>query len=229
MAKKGSAWTSGLAVNLVSNLIAVIVGTVVTYFSHEGSAWVKPVLFGGGAWCITFVSILVFRLSRLIPRRTAPMDTENVHRRIRDWLDKFNLTVRSVDSEDSFFFFIVTTDGGKKISVSRQRGQFSDYIWVKGLITAGEEEKKDLEAMDEDERLYARLAIQLELSRAVMGYKAETDILRELTIFKRIPITPQLNEEEIFNVMWEIEAMLGSIFTVGAMAIHRSKIRLKAL
>jgi hypothetical protein len=226
MAKKGSPWTSGLAINLISNLIAFIVGAVVTYFSHEGSAWVKPVLFGGFAWLLTFCSILAFRLSKQIPRRIEPIDTENVHRRIRDWLDRFNLTVKRVDLDDSFFFFIVTTDGGKRISVSRSNGQFSDYIVVKGLITAGEAEKNALKALNDDELTAARLAIQLELSRAIMGYKAEVDVLQEITIFKRIPITTQLNEEEIFNAMWEVEAMLGSIFTVGAMAIHRNKVRI---
>ena len=219
-----SNWRSGLVINLVSNLISLIVGGIVTYLSHDGSMWVKPVLFGGAAWLITFCSILAFRVMKNLPARIEPLTTGNVHRKIRDWLDKFNLTVKSVNDEDSYFFFIVTTDGGKKVSVSRTRGQFNDYVFVKGLITLSDEEKKELESFNDDERIAMKLAIQLELSRAVMGYKTE-NILHELTIFKRIPISPALSEEEIFSLMWEVEAMLGSIFTVGAMAIHRHRMR----
>ena len=188
--------------------------------------WVKPVLFGGAAWLITFCSILAFRVMKSLPIRVEPLTSDNVHRKIRDWLDKFNLTVKSVNDDESYFFFIVTTDGGKKVSVSRSKGQFSDYILVKGLITASDEEKKDLESLSDDERTTAILAIKLELSRAVMGYRSD-NVLHELTIFKRIPITPSLSEEEIFNVMWEVEAMLGSIFTVGAMALLRHRMRNK--
>ncbi len=219
-----SNWRSGLAINLVSNLISLIVGGIVTYLSHGGSMWVKPALFGGAAWLITFCSILAFRAMKQMPTRVEPLTIDNVHRKIRDWLDKFNLTVKSTNDEESYFFFIVTTDGGKKVSVSRSKGQFSDYILVKGLITLSDEEKKELESFNDDERVAMRLAIQLELSRAVMGYKTE-NFLHELTIFRRIPITPALSEEEIFNLMWEVEAMLGSIFTVGAMAIHRHRMR----
>jgi hypothetical protein len=219
-----SNWKSGLAINLISNLISFIVGGIVTYFSHDGSAWVKPFLYGAVAWLVTFASILLFRVMKNMPSRVEPITISNIHRRIRDWLDKFNLTVKSVNDEESYFHFIVTTDGGKRVSVSRSKGQFSDYVLVKGLITISEEEKKLFRAFSQDELTAARLAIQLELSRAVMGYKTD-NILEELTVFKRIPISSTLTEEEVFNLMWEVEAMLGTLFTVGAMAIHRHNIQ----
>ena len=96
-----------------------------------------------------------------LPKRPDPVTHENAGRRIRDWLDEFNLTVKNIHDPDSDFFYIVTTDGGKKISISRNTNQFSDYI-----------------------------------------------------------ITPTLNAEETLRVMWEVEAMIGSIFCVGAMGQH---------
>jgi len=49
---KGSNWTSGLAINLLSNLIAFLVAAFATYLSRDGSVWVKPLLCGGalGYW-----------------------------------------------------------------------------------------------------------------------------------------------------------------------------------
>jgi hypothetical protein len=226
---KTSIWTSGLAINLVSNAIAFTVGGIVTYLSHDGSAWVKPLLCGAGAWLLTFCSILAFRISKNLPVKNRPMDATNVQQRIRDWVDKFNMTVKSVKDEESHFFFIVTTDGGKKVSISRRKDQFSDYILVKGLISASAEEKTVLDAFTDDEKIAARLAITLELSRAVMGYKSDHDVLESITVFKRIPITHSLHEENIFSLVWEVEAMLGSIFIVGAMAAHRHRVKAQSI
>jgi hypothetical protein len=226
---KSSTWSSGLAINFISNLIAGIVAFVVTYLSHDGSAWVKPLLCGAGAWLLTFCSILAYRISKNLPVKTKPIDAGNVQQRIREWVDKFNLTVKSVKDENSYFFFIVTTDGGKKVSIVRTKDQFSDYILVKGFFKAENDDRALLESLSEDEKTTARLAINLELSRAVMGYKSEKSVLDDITIFKRIPITPSLHEEHIFSLVWEIEAMLGSIFSVGAMAIHRHKVRTQEL
>lgn len=222
MSKK-SDWLSGLAINLVSNLIALIVGGIVTYFSHEGSAWVKPLLFGGAAWLITFCSILAIRFMSRLPKKSDPVTQENIGRKIRDWLDEFNLTVKSVHDPDSDFFFIVTTDGGKKISISRSIKQFSDHLFLKALVNPSDEEKKLIEQLSSDEKIDYKLAMQLELSRAIIGYKTD-NFFEGLTIFKRIPITSTLTAEEILNGIWEVEAMLTSIFVMGASSIHRHNV-----
>jgi hypothetical protein len=224
--KSESNWSSGLVVNLVSNFIAAIVGGIVTYFSHEGSVWVKPLLFGGVAWLITFCSILAVRFMRRIPSKVDPVTVENVKRRIRDWFDDFNLGVKTVQDDDTYFGFLVTTDNGKKIAVIRSKKITPNHLIVRGLITLSEEERKIISGLTDDEKTAMRLAIQLELSRAVIGYTTQ-DILEELTIFKSIPITESLTAEEIINTIWTVEATLNSIFIVGAMNIHRHNINEK--
>jgi hypothetical protein len=99
---------------------------------------------------------------------------------------------------------------------------------VRGKLTATPEDVAVMATFNEDEKTSARLAIQLELSRAVMGYITDKGMLEDLTIFKRIPITHGLNEEEIFKLMWDVEAMICSIYTVGAMASHRHKLKTQA-
>ena len=205
---KNSPWSQGLTTNLVSNGIAGIVGLTVTYLTHEGSGWIKPILFGGAAWLITFCSILAYRISRSLPPRVKPIDAKNVHLQIRDWLDRFNMTVQTISASESEFVFVVTTVGGKKISITRGGSSWGDYMVLRGLVTAGEQEKKAFALLTEDELKATRLAIQLELSRAVMGYKSEKDVLDEITVFKNIPITPTLTEEDLFGAIWKVEAML---------------------
>lgn len=213
--------TSGLAINLISNLVATVVGAVVTYLQHEGSAWVKPLLFGGAAWITTFCSILAVRIMRRIPKRADPITQENVGRRIREWFDEFGLTVRTVHEPDSSFGYVVTTDGGKRIAVSKNKtGQFSDYIQVQASINPTDEEKQNIAKLSEDEKTAIGLAIKLELSRAVMGYKAP-NIFEEIVVFRRIPITPQLTTEDLFNAIWDVEAILNSLFTVASLGWHR--------
>src|SRR5271154_39065 len=93
---KTSIWTSGLWINLISNLISLAVGGLVTYLQHDGSAWVKPLLFGASAWLITFISLLAIRFMRRMPPRVEPITYDNVGRTVRDWMDDLNLTVKSV-------------------------------------------------------------------------------------------------------------------------------------
>jgi hypothetical protein len=222
-----SLWTSGLVINLTSNVIGLAVGAAVTYFTHQGAGWVNPVLCGGAAWLLTFCLILAFRASRHIPKRAELIDEANIQTRLRDWLDKYNFTVKNTHTEECHFFFIVTTEGERKISISRQKGQLSDYLFVKGLISSSAEEMESIKSFTDDEKRSLRLSMFLEMSRAVMGYKTEKDVLEEITVFKRIPISSKLKLEEIINVVWEIEAMLTTLLLLQSAATFRSKMRTK--
>jgi hypothetical protein len=217
-----SVWASGLAINLTSNLIAVIVGGTVTYFSHQGSTWVKPLLFGGMAWLVTFISILAVRFMRRMPPRVELVTPDNIGSKIRNWLDEFSITVQNLNNPDFYFLFIVTING-KKISIFRSNKMFTDYIEFSSLVTLSEEEKREISNWSEDKKNATKLAVQLELSRAIMGYKFD-DMFDTLSIFRRIPITPTLTAEEIFKEIWAVEAMLGSIAAVIAMGFPAHQI-----
>ena len=88
-------------------------------------------------------------------------------------------------------------------------------------MNANEEEKKVIDAMSENEKATLRSAISLELSRAVMGYQS-VDIYT-ISIFKQIPINSSLTETNIINALWEVEAVIGSVMKVGALAALRIK------
>ena len=155
------------------------------------------------------------------PSRPELVTGDNIGSKIRNWLDIFSLTVKAAKDPESEFFYIVTTDGGKVVSISRSlKSPYSDYLLVKALWTPDGDDKQKIDSLSPDEQIALRLAVQLELSRAVIGYKLE-GVDNKLTIFKRVPISHDLTETDILNAVWDVEAALHSIFTVGAMVIHR--------
>ena len=59
-----------------------------------------------------------------------------------------------------------------------------------------------------------------------MGYKFEYGF-EKLRIFKRVPITSSLTAEEVYNALWEVEAMIGSIYAVARIAAQKHKMKSK--
>lgn len=211
-------WRDGLAVNLVSNAIGVGVGIFVAYLRHEGSQWVSPLLFGGLAWLLTMGLFLVVRLWRSIPARQVRVTDRNLCNILRGWLDDIGLKVKSQKDEQSDFKYIVTTDGNWVISIFRHK-ESPEYLTFTGFY---KDEAQNFSHFTDEEKNEARLAIRLELARAVIGYTSQ-DFLDGFTLFKRIPVSPQLSIEEVSRTIWEVEAALSSVFIVGAKFLTKKK------
>ena len=218
---KVSTWREGLVVNLVSNAIGFFVGVAVAYLKHDGSEWVSPLLFGALAWLLTMGIWVIARLFRNIPTRQVRITDSNLHAVLRDWLDDIGLKVQSTNEEYADFMFIVTTDGGRVISIMRHRESFPEYLTFRAYYK-DETQGKAFSHFTSEEKSEARLTIQLELTRAVMGFTTP-DILDGFTLFKRIRISSSLTIEEVSSTLWEIEAALASVFSAGAILLVRKK------
>lgn len=216
--KKTPIWREGLVINLVSNAICFAVGVVVAYLRHEGSEWVSPLLYGVLAWLLTMGIWVIVRVLRYIPRRQRITD-KNLPLVIREWLDDVGLKVQSQKDELKDFMFIVTTDGKWVISIFRHKESFPEYLTFTGYY---KDENQNFSHFTDNEKIEVRLAIRLELSRAVIGYSSE-DFLEGFTLFKRIPISPRLSIEEVSRTLWEVEAALSSVFIVGARFLAKKK------
>jgi hypothetical protein len=164
---------------------------------------------------------VVIRLFRNIPTRQIKITDSNLHSTLRNWLDDIGLKVRSAKDEHAEFVFIVQTDGGKVVSIIWQKEIFPEYLTFRAYFK-DETQTKTFSHFTDQEKTAARLTIQLELARAVMGYTT-TDILDGFTLFKKIPISPSLNIEEVSRTLWEVEAALTSVFTAGAILLVRKK------
>jgi hypothetical protein len=215
--KKSPVWREGLVINLVSNAICFAVGVVVAYLRHEGSQWVSPLLYGVMAWLLAMGILIIARIIRYLPTRQRITD-KNLPVIIRDWLDDIGAKVQSQKDENTDFKFIVTTSGKWVISILRHK-QSPEYLTFTGYY---KDEVQSFSHFTANEKIEARLAIRLELARAVMGYTTE-DVLEEFTIFRRIPISYRLSIEEVSKTLWEVEAALASIFLAGAIQLNKKK------
>jgi hypothetical protein len=213
------AWKEGLVINLVSNAIGFFAGVLVAYLKHEGSEWVSPLLYGALAWILTMGIFLVVRLFRNIPARQVRITDRNLSAILRGWIDDIGLKVQIKKEDDlTHFTFIVTTDGNWVISIMRLKAT-PEYLTFTGYY---KDDAQNFSHFTDEEKIEARLAIRLELSRAVMGFTS-ADLLDGFTLFRRIPISPQLNIEEVSRTLWEVEAALASVFSTGAILLARKK------
>lgn len=216
-------WSDGIYIGLFCNGVSCAAGVAVTYLKHDGSTWVSPLLLGSITWLISMSVFMLVRLFRYIPRRQYRVTEKTIQPLMRDWLDGMGLKVQSVTEAATYFKFIVSTDGGKVITISRDRDYASDSLTFRALYKESEQ-NKSFEDFTVDEKAEARLEIQLELARAAMGYTAP-DVLADFTLFRRIPITSSLSLDEVSRTLLEVEAALQSVFLTGAKLLLRKKVR----
>lgn len=209
--------TENLTVGIIASLIStLLVGIFVALLSYFGSRWTIPAIHGALASFFTLGLSLGVMALRRMPRLNNPTTSENVEARVRDWLDKFHLSVRRLQSNDTaHFHFVVSTTAGKTIGIARGRTEWPDYLEYIAIIGPTAEEKVIIERLSEKERRMAMWEMKLELARARMGYSGFAS-LDGFTMFKRIPITPTLNEALVIDTVWEMEAMLNAVYAIGA-------------
>jgi hypothetical protein len=218
-----SAWTNGIVINLVSTLIALAIGTLVAYFEHRGSAWVKPVLFGMIGWLLTFSAIALGRWAHLLPAKVELVSQENVERLGRLWLDNYGLAVQKQANANNYFQYLVTTTGGKKITVKHRR-DFPDYLTFTALMTFTDEQKKLAAGLSTDDQVRAMIDLRQEFTHALVGLEATTNFLDGLTAFVELPISRTLSQSEFMKTLWRMEAVINSFFAVNAL----TEIRLRS-
>jgi len=152
------------------------------------------------------------RVSRLVPTRVTVISTDNIEQFIREWLDRYNLTVQRTAPPEDNFHFLITTIGGTKITV-KSRKAFGEYLTFTGLITFTDEQKREISTLSETDKQRAVAAIRLEVARAVIGMTPLT-VENGFTLFKEVPITRFLTEAEFINTLWRVEATINSVLAV---------------
>jgi hypothetical protein len=198
--------------DLANNVVAACVFTGASVFlailyTHFGPTWARPIMNGLIAGSIALTLCLSVRAILALPRAKEAINLENVGPIVLSWLLKFNLEVKNLHDDETYFMYRVTTDGGKVITVRRSRKHFSDYLTLRALINLTEETKKLLDLLSDEQKAVLKVKLALELSRAVIGYKTDAWLAEDLWIFKHIPISSSLNEETVINTIWELEGL----------------------
>jgi hypothetical protein len=94
-------------------------------------------------------------------------------------------------------------------------------------LTSDEDDKKMLATLSDKERAALAFTMKLELARARMGYSEFS--LEGFAIFKRVPITANLDEATFIENVWSMEAMINALFMVaGSILVDHGLITKKA-
>jgi hypothetical protein len=204
--------------NMVAGFLCAGVSMIAAIlYTHFGPTWARPIMNGLIAGAITLTLFLCVRAILALPRAQQRIAPDTIAPILLSWLHKFNLEVKMLSENESFFMYRVTTDGGKVITLRRTRNQFSDYISVRALISRPDDIKKHLDALTDQQKAVLRIKLSLALSKGVIGYKTDAWLSEDLWIFKHVPISPTLTEETVVNAIWEVEAMVGIVYNTAAL------------
>ena len=178
-----------------------------------------PNLFIYALWgligsALTAVIVVAFIVLKRIPKRLPETTPQNVESNIREWLDVFRLTTQRLQEPSAYFGFLVTSPSGMNMVILRSR-EFDRYVLLRGGLNIAPEDKKNVDALSDEEkgRLVSRLTIAL--SRSGMGFEMDWPGNR-IALTRRLPITANLTEA---SFMEAVEAM-----DVAKLGIHRELI-----
>ncbi len=194
---------------IVIAIFVAIGGTLLTYL---GSVWAKPLLVGGGMGLLTLLILLAVKAIRAMPSLPEPTTPENIKARCLAWVEAFGLTV-AMNKPAGTHFRLEVAVNSRLIGIAHPTDGL-DYLHLFANITPDSDDKKSLSTLNEAEKAATMVALKLELARARMGYSGLS--LDGFTIFKKMPIKPDLSEATFIEGIWEMEAMINALFMVAA-------------
>lgn len=218
-------WLAALFDSLVASAVwSSLAGVAMIALNRLGPSWTHSIIYGLLTSLLVFLILLTWRVLKILPPSSDRTTADNIEMKLRSWLDRTQLTVQNSPTPETLFRLIVTTDAGRKVIVGRPKEGKPDYLHFRAEITTTEADRKELGLLSEGERNQLMNELKLELARARVGYSGLTS-LDGLVIFKSIPITHSLGEHEVILSIWEMEAVLNEVFTIGALAVQRKSIK----
>ena len=218
----------GVVGNALYTVCVLIFGGAVTYLSYNVPGWGTALLRGFWAALAAILVTLAWRIMQVVPARRQPITTENIEEKIKEWLYKHNLTIKNDPTESSYFRLLVTTEGGCKVFISRNKKVDSASLIFHGELHATDAEITIAETFTDEEKLTFLLDLRLELSRANVSYSG-LDYSTGFVIAKSLPISADLNEFEVMKLLWELEAVINSALVIVLIAAQRYRLRQRQL
>lgn len=195
-----------------------------TLYARYGNSWSGPIFKGLISFFIVLSIFMCIRILLALPLARERLTTENLESRLLGWLHKFCLTVKNNPLAAAHFCVQVSTDSDKHIFIGRSIGDWSDYLefWA-FLRPANDEEKIAIESLTQDQANWIMVNLKLELAKARIGYAGFGSLASGYRIMKRIPITEFLTEDQVINSVWEIEAILNTLYYCVVKDMHLVK------
>jgi hypothetical protein len=157
--------------------------------------------------------------------QAAQTTVDNVHDRVRSWLDNFGLTVQNGPADDRLFRYVVTMKNGDQIDISRPKER-DRYLVIATSLRASEEEKQLLSKLSEDQSARLQADMTTKAAEAHLAFTNMTVPFDNVYLEKRVPITSSLTEAVFIGSVDEMDAGLVILRTTSMMAL-RKEVRLK--
>ncbi len=154
--------------------------------------WFTPVLWGLIGAGIVAVILASLVLVKRIPARSPEVTTANIETNIRNWLDAFQIGTKKVEDPQWLFAFVAELDNKIHVLIARPKN-LDRYVILQSAITLSPEHKVIFDKLSESDKAIFAARLSIEISRAGVGYTM--DLVHGLiTLIRRVPITPNLNE-----------------------------------
>ncbi|MFL6303563.1 MAG: DUF2299 family protein [Candidatus Sulfotelmatobacter sp.] len=207
-------WAESITHNVVGSVIATIVaGISAAVWAFLAPAWRVPIVIGLVFGVGTLLGLYLLAAIKRMPPVIQATTTDNVEHRVREWLDRFNLTIKRVpDAPDGFFAFEITTAGQRIIRIARMKDKWPEYLHFGAAITFAPEIVAEMQQGTQPNRRMTDflLSLRIELTRIAISY-AMNEQNNGIILFKRIPITSVLNEHEVIETVWEMDGIISTL------------------
>jgi hypothetical protein len=197
-----SIWT-GIVSNLFYGLLLLGGGTLIAYLRKKQSSWFVPAFWGLGASALILVCIWAWKGIHSFPERRALITSENVEANIKTWLDEFQVSTKNSPNPSEDFGLVATLMNGDPIAIVRLKDH-DRYIVFQTTLTISPEHLAMIDKMDSNQRLQLQQDLTTELARAKCDFGL-SDPLKTVTLTARIPITPDLTEDEFLSKLDEMD------------------------
>jgi hypothetical protein len=136
------------------------------------------------------------RLITSFPAQTVVVTPENVEQKVRAWIDKFGISVRTIQADDNSVFSLeIIGHDGKPLQILQPR-KLSSYLVVSGVVSVSPEHIAILKNLTEEEKskILEQVGAEVAKTRMPMAIAIGGSERMALEIDRRIPIDANLKE-----------------------------------
>jgi hypothetical protein len=219
----------GLITNVVSTVLILGAGALLTILAATNSKWAKPTLYGLAGIALMAGIVFVFTGRAILSKKQPQTTIDNVETNIRAWSDYFGLGIQKVSEAEaqaqSHFCILVRCRSGVQIIVMRSKSHDRYLAFVSNLDIA-EEHRNVLAQLPKVKSARILQELTLEFARHGIGYQLNIlpdGTLSRISITKAIPITRNLTEDTFIAYLDQVESGTQVALGTVRMAIEDAK------
>jgi hypothetical protein len=219
-------WYQRWAEAIVTGLVAAALAAGGTYLYEKHPTLLAPFTYGLVCVMAGIVSCAASFALKRIPKPQPKPNLENIEKYVRDWLDRYGLTVRNDPADGIAFRYrvVLPAPDSENLTIFRMKVEEAQYIQVYADLSVTEEQGKHLLADFTRKQLGdALFDLKLELARVRIGYSGLTIPPLDFKVFRKVYIHAELRETEFYSAIHEVEAAIHLVNVVYLRLLENSK------